>query len=66
MFLPTGKDNRKCLQTAREISISSLVHCTMYNLVAEDQADPVIVLFVGNIERPTERNQIKTPSFLST
>ena len=38
----------------------------LYNLVAEDQADPVIVLFVGNIERPTERNQIKTPSFLST
>ena len=43
-----------------------LAFSSLYNLVAEDQADPVIVLFVGNIERPTERNQIKTPSFLST
>ena len=45
-----------CLQTAKEIS----------NLITEDQPDPIIVLFVGNIERPTERHIVKILSFLST
>ena len=42
------------MPTFTEISTSLL----LYNLVAEDQPNPVIVFFVSNIESPTERSMI--------